>query len=78
MKREVSLPYGGGSVSFSIPEGKRVGVYEPRPLPPVSDPVMALREALRRAGLVLASAGGHPRDLNLYQAQKAFERGNGL
>jgi nickel-dependent lactate racemase len=47
MTREVSLPYGDESVSFSIPEDKLVGVYEPRSLPPVSDPGMVLREALR-------------------------------
>jgi len=47
MKREISLPYGDASISFSIPEEKLIGVYEPQSLPPVSDPGMALREALR-------------------------------
>ncbi len=42
------VPYGKGSLSFSLPAGMRATVVESRPMPPLSDVPAAVREALAR------------------------------
>ena len=46
MDRQIELPYGDGSIAVSVPEDKLIGVFEPRPLPAVEDPMQELRRAL--------------------------------
>lgn len=44
---KIDLPYGRDAVSVQVPGEKLVGVFAPRPLPPVADPPETLRQAMQ-------------------------------
>jgi len=49
--KEVSLGYGPKKITFQIPRQNLLGVFESRQKPPVPDPKLAVREAVRAGGI---------------------------
>jgi nickel-dependent lactate racemase len=44
--KEISLPYGKSTIKVKVPKENLIGVIEPRDLPPVKDPVEAVKKAV--------------------------------
>ncbi|HEX9617923.1 MAG TPA: nickel-dependent lactate racemase [Anaerolineales bacterium] len=47
MQQKIQLPYGGGTVEFTLPVPNLAGIFLPRPVPACQDPDEEVRHALR-------------------------------